>query len=52
MSSTATTNQNGEYLIPPDTILEESGEGQAFDLGGHAGKPVLVVLRVTDIIEQ
>ena len=52
MSSTVTANQKSEYLIPPDTVLEESGEGQAFDLGGHAGKPALVVLRVTDIIEQ
>lgn len=52
MSSTATASQKGEYLIPPDSALEESGEGQAFDLGGHAGKPALVVLRVTDIIEQ
>ena len=52
MSSTGTVNQTGEFLIPPDTALEESGEGQSYNLGGHAGKPVVLALRVTDIIEQ
>jgi hypothetical protein len=52
MSSTATANQKGDFLIPPDTSLEESGEGQSFDLGSQAGKPVVLALRVTDIIEQ
>src|SRR5438046_10725193 len=52
MNSITTTNQKGEYLIPPDTALEVSGEGQPFNLGGHAGKSVLLVLCVTDIIEQ
>ncbi len=52
MSSSATVNQKAEYLVPLETAVEESGEGHAIDLAGNAGKPLLVVLRVTEIIEQ
>ena len=39
------------YLLP-QTVAETNGESQPYDLGALTGKPLLVVLRVTDIIEQ
>ncbi len=52
MTSTATSNQQGEFLVPPETVLEEPGASGAFDLGAQTGKPVVLVLRVAEIIEQ
>ena len=52
MNSSATVKQKADYLAPPDTIVDENGEGPAFELGSIAGKPVLVVVRVMEIIEQ
>lgn len=52
MSTSATVKQRVEYLVSPDTVVETRGEGSAFDLGPRAGKPVLIILRVTEIIEQ
>jgi len=52
MNSSAAVNQKADYLVPPDTVVDENGEGSGFELGPRAGKPVLVVVRVADIIEQ
>ncbi|MHB8656128.1 MAG: hypothetical protein ACYDA9_19905 [Terriglobia bacterium] len=52
MNSSATVKQDVDYLVAPDTVVDENGESQIFDLGLRAGKPVLVVVRVTEIIEQ
>jgi hypothetical protein len=40
-----------QYLLPR-TVTETTGESQPYELGELAGKPLLMVLRVTDIIEQ
>jgi len=40
------------YLVSPETKVETHGVGVEFELGGLAGKPIMLVLRVTDIIEQ
>jgi hypothetical protein len=40
------------YLVPPETVIEASGAGPACELGALAGKPVLLVLRIAEIIEQ
>ena len=40
------------YLVSPETTVEMPGSGAPFVLGPVAGKPVMIVLRVTDIIEQ
>ena len=40
------------YLVPPETQVETDGAGPAYALGGLEGKPVLLVLRITKIIEQ
>jgi len=40
------------HHLLPRTITETNGESQPYELGELAGKPLLMVLRVTDIIEQ
>jgi hypothetical protein len=40
------------YLVPPDTVVETPGRGATYELGALAGKSVLIVLRVTEIVEQ
>lgn len=40
------------YLVPPDTVVERPGKSAPFDLGALAGQQVLLVLRITGIIEQ
>lgn len=39
-------------LLVPEAIVETGGEGPALELGALAEKPLLFVLRVTEIIEQ
>jgi len=52
MSLSTSTQPAVHYLIPPETQVETSGAGPAYDLGALAGMPVMIVLRVTEIIEQ
>ncbi len=52
MSPSAALEPSVKYLVPRDTVVETSGASLPFDLGPLAGKSVLIVLRVTDIIEQ
>lgn len=52
MSATPTTRSGVRYLVPAETVATTNGEGAPFELGEWAGKPLVVVLRVTDIIEQ
>jgi hypothetical protein len=40
------------YLVKPGQVIEADGEGVALELGALAGKPVLIVLRVEEFIEQ
>jgi len=46
------TQSSTGYLVPPETVAETAGESAAFELGALAGKLLLVVLRVAEIIEQ
>jgi hypothetical protein len=39
-------------LIPPETRMETSGDGAAFDISGSASRTFLCCLTVTDQIEQ
>jgi hypothetical protein len=49
----STSTQPAVYhLVPPGTRVESDGAGPVYELGGQAGKPVLIVLRITKIIEQ
>ena len=50
MSSTTAAALN--YLVPPESITEAPGEGAVFDLATLAGKQLLVILRITEVIEQ
>ena len=40
------------YLVPPETVAATPGESAVYDLGVLAGKQLLIILRITDIIEQ
>src|SRR5208337_1929475 len=49
----STSTQPAVYsLVPPETRVETNGAGPAYELGALAEKPVLIVLRITEIIEQ
>jgi len=49
----STSTQPAVYqLVPPGTRVESDGAGPVYELGELAGKPVLIVLRITEIIEQ
>src|SRR5262245_26503881 len=48
----ATTQSAARYIVPPDTTVEANGESASFELGPLAGKRVLVVLRINEIVEQ
>jgi len=39
-------------LVPPETVVETNGGSAGYELGSLAGKPLLVVLRIADILEQ
>jgi len=52
MSSKTGTQASPSYLVAPETATDTAGTGEAFDLGPSAGKQVLIILRITDIIEQ
>ncbi len=39
-------------LVPQDTVVQAPGQGEPLELGARAGKSVLLVLRITDAIEQ
>ena len=52
MSASASTQAQIQHLVPPGTVVETDGAGAAFELGALAGKPVLIVLNVAEIIEQ
>lgn len=50
MNSEAATQLS--FVVPPETEAETEGASAAYDLGALAGKLLLIVLRITDIIEQ
>ena len=41
-----------QYLVSPGTLVARPGSGAPFELGRLAGRRLLLVLRVEDIIEQ
>jgi hypothetical protein len=52
MGTSTTIQPAVSYLVPADTVIEASGEGPALELGALAGRPVLILLRITEIVEQ
>ncbi len=52
MTPTLTTQVNVCHLVPPDTQVETNGQSPAYELGASVGKPLMIVLGITEIIEQ
>src|SRR3989442_378591 len=52
MSADAKLQAAVGYLVPAETVVETSGTGARYELGPLAGKSVLIVLRIDDIVEQ
>ena len=46
------TQATVNYLVPPESVVETPGESAVYDLGVLAGKHLLIILRITDVIEQ
>jgi hypothetical protein len=46
-----TVSETKIFLLD-DAVVEESGAGPAFELAERSAKPLLVILRVNEIIEQ
>ena len=52
MSADASVRPAAGHLVAPETMVEANGAGPAFELGALAARPLLIVVRVTGIIEQ
>jgi len=52
MTSSIPTQPTHYHLIAPETRVEKDGASSAYELGALAGKPVMIVLRITEVIEQ
>jgi hypothetical protein len=52
MSANISTQTAVNHLVPPDTLVETKGEGPAYELGALEGKPVIIVLGISEIVEQ
>jgi hypothetical protein len=52
MTTSETVKPGTSYLVPAGTVVETPGTSPGFDLGSLAGKQILIVLRITDVIEQ
>ncbi|MGE5325990.1 MAG: hypothetical protein ACM3NO_03030 [Deltaproteobacteria bacterium] len=48
----AATPSQMQTLLVPETTAETNGAGSGLVLGGSSGKPLLLVLRVGEVIEQ
>jgi len=46
------TNSAAGFLVPAGTTVEGSGQGAPLELGGLAGKPLLLILQVEEVLEQ
>ena len=52
MSSAVIANSSIGYLVPPRTTEEVLGKGAPIELGGLAGKPLLLSLQISEVQEQ
>ncbi|MBZ5561252.1 MAG: hypothetical protein LAP13_02410 [Acidobacteriia bacterium] len=52
MNTDSATPSAVQYLVAPGTAVETNGAGAAFALGALKARPLLLVLRIEDIIEQ
>jgi hypothetical protein len=52
MSNNVTANSAPRYLVPADTAAESPGQSVPLELGSLAGKTLLLVLRIEEVLEQ
>jgi hypothetical protein len=52
LTMSVTTTAQVSSIVPAGTLVETSGQSAAFEVGRLAGKPVLLILVITDAIEQ
>jgi hypothetical protein len=52
MSLSTSTRPTFYHLVSPETQVETNDAGPAYELGALTGKAVMIVLRITEIIEQ
>jgi hypothetical protein len=52
MSDSVIAKSAGGFLVPAGTETEGSGHGAALELGAFAGKALLLILRVDQVVEQ
>jgi len=48
----AMTEMDTKYIVHPNTLIDGNGQSQAFELGDLAGKRLLIILRIDEIVEQ
>ena len=52
MSASSAVQPGVRFLAAPETVVEADGAGESVELGTSAGRAVLIILRITEIIEQ
>jgi hypothetical protein len=52
MNNSVMTNSTARYLVPVGTLAETSGQGAPLGLGALAGKTLLLILQISDVLEQ
>jgi hypothetical protein len=52
MINTVMENSPVGFLVPAGTVVEESGQSAPLELGARAGKAILLVLRIGEVLEQ
>jgi hypothetical protein len=52
MTTRASAPTTARYLVAPGAVTETAGAGAVFELANLAGRPLLVILRISETIEQ
>jgi hypothetical protein len=52
MNNTTMENTTVGYLVPAGTEIEASGQGAPFALGALAGRPVVLIMQIAEVLEQ
>jgi hypothetical protein len=52
MSDTIMANSSVVYLVPTGTEIEASGQGEPLELGALAGKTLLLIIQIDEVLEQ
>lgn len=52
MNNNVMTNSTVGYLVPVGTLAETSGQGAPLELGALGGKTLLLILQISDVLEQ